>query len=69
MTQRLTATTSSAEGRSPAASALWDPDGGSSPSLGAVRVPLFSNSSGTLHPIVYCAALGVSRHSRSRAVR
>ena len=44
MTGRLTATNSSADDRSPAASALWDPDGALLlPSPGAVRVPLFSN--------------------------
>jgi hypothetical protein len=46
MTGRLSTTTTAADGRSPAASALWDPNGALLPvPPGAVRVPLFFSKS------------------------
>ena len=70
MTGRLPTTTTSADGRSPAASALWDPDGALLPSPerrpGSTLLLEIFCAAGA---IVYRSGLCVSHQARRRDVR
>jgi hypothetical protein len=57
MTGRRPTTNSSADGRSPAASALWDPDGAPSPVPRRCSGPAFFDPSRPVAQLIYRASL------------